>query len=485
MRTGIYVRLSKETDATTSPDRQREACRRLVESRGWDEVAIFEDIDLSAFSGVARPGLEAARSAMAAGDLDVLVFYRVDRLARSTLQFHRLLQEATEAGVALVSATESLDFSTPMGRAMAGIVAIFAELEAATISLRVKDAQRHLAATGRWRGGRRPFGWTPEPRPEGGYRLALVPEEAEVVREIVGRVLDRETLVAIVEDLNVRQVPTVLGRAWRVQTLTRVLRSPGLAGITRHEGAIALGPDGRPSDVQEALLDRVTFDALQAELVRRHVPRNRRHTRARLLAGLAVCANCGRPLYCNRSDAEHAASYRCASYTLPGRLDLCAAPTTASGPLLERAVEDTFLERYGRFQVTRVETTTDPAADQRAHLIAALEDLETDRYDRGLFSGPSGAERFASLHARLTAALDALPDAVATTTTVVETGETFAEAWGVADTLGRAALLASALDRVEVAKAARPGRVSFPEFRERVRLVLHEEAAAERAAEVA
>ncbi|MER5715142.1 recombinase family protein [Streptomyces sp. NPDC002132] len=49
MRAAIYVRLSRETDETTSPERQRAACEALCEARGWEVVAAEEDIDVSGF----------------------------------------------------------------------------------------------------------------------------------------------------------------------------------------------------------------------------------------------------------------------------------------------------------------------------------------------------------------------------------------------------------------------------------------------------
>jgi site-specific DNA recombinase len=80
MRAAIYVRLSRETDETTSPERRRAACEASCEARGWEVVAAEEDIDVSGFSrGLDRPGLQRILTRLA--ELDVIVFFKIDRLA--------------------------------------------------------------------------------------------------------------------------------------------------------------------------------------------------------------------------------------------------------------------------------------------------------------------------------------------------------------------------------------------------------------------
>lgn len=463
LRAAVYVRLSKETEASTSPERQLEACRSTISAKGWEEVDVFQDLDVSAFSGRRRPGLEAAREAIRSGAVDALVFYRVDRLARSTLEFHSLLREAEERGVFLVSATEALDFSTPMGRAMAGIVSIFAQLEAETISLRVRDTQRHLAEVGRWRGGRRPYGWRPVPMEDGpGHRLVLDPEESAVLLEVVGRVLQREPLTRIAQDLIVRRIPPAeSGPAhkrdevpWTTQTLQRILRRPGLLGHAIHDGRTVVGEDGRPVLVAEPLLDLATFKALQEELDRRHTPRDRRRKESALLSGVGFCGSCGQKLYASSSGER--TSYRCASYTAPNRLALCSAPASIDRRKLDDHVQAAFLSAVGSFPVVRQVEVLDEAAEAREALLHQRETLMADRL-AGLYSTPEGEAFFRRTMAAVEEKLSTLPASFDARTEYQETGETFAQAWAARDDLGRAALLASALDAVEVFPASRPG----------------------------
>src|SRR5919197_5315328 len=152
LRAAIYVRLSRETEESTSPERQRAACEALCKARGWKVIAVEEDIDVSGYSrGLDRPGLQRVLARLA--EFDVIVFFKIDRLARSTVDFAEIMKITQNGGVALASASEPLDLTSSMGRAMAKVIAVFAELESDTIGMRVSSAHEHLRREGRWTGG--------------------------------------------------------------------------------------------------------------------------------------------------------------------------------------------------------------------------------------------------------------------------------------------------------------------------------------------
>ncbi|WP_158575953.1 recombinase family protein [Streptomyces corynorhini] len=95
----------------------RAACEALCAARGWEVVVAEEDIDVSGFSrGLDRPGLQRILTRLA--ELDVIVFFKIDRLARSTVDFVEIMRLAEHQSVALASATEPLDRTSSMGRAM-------------------------------------------------------------------------------------------------------------------------------------------------------------------------------------------------------------------------------------------------------------------------------------------------------------------------------------------------------------------------------
>src|SRR4051794_1485030 len=129
-----YVRLSKEDRDSTSPARQRQRIERLCEERGWVLAELFEDIDVSAYSGKRRPAFDRMMGRLS--EAGAIVFWRLDRLSRSVLEFSRILEQTTAAGVQLVSTDQPIDTSSAMGTAFVQISSVFAQLEAGTLSER-------------------------------------------------------------------------------------------------------------------------------------------------------------------------------------------------------------------------------------------------------------------------------------------------------------------------------------------------------------
>jgi site-specific DNA recombinase len=128
---------------------------------------IFTDENVSGSKAVARPARDDLERRVAAGEFDAVLVKSVDRLARSVLDFHRIAATAEKRGAALVIIEAGLDTSMPAGRMMLGILAQFAEFEAATIGQRVTTSNAGLRREGRTRGGPGPLRapQRPPPRP--------------------------------------------------------------------------------------------------------------------------------------------------------------------------------------------------------------------------------------------------------------------------------------------------------------------------------
>src|SRR6266403_522117 len=301
MRAAIYARLSRATEESTSIERQVKACRSFAEARGYD-VVLTSDVDVDVSGGqLSRPGLNEVRSRW--DEFDVVIFFKLDRLSRSLLDFVSLLEEARSNGVALVSATEPLDMTSPIGEAMVKVLAIFAELERKTIACRVTSAIAHLRSSGRIAGGPLPYGTKKAPNPEGaGYVLAVDEEKAVYALEMVDRVLDGESYRSICRLMNERGIPTPRGRGdtWRPNTIRAILKNPALWGAIVHQGQVVRGDDGMPI-MGAAIISRDTWDAVQTEMERRGKPSERNGSlRQGLLSGLLICDHCGTGLGMNR-----------------------------------------------------------------------------------------------------------------------------------------------------------------------------------------
>jgi putative DNA-invertase from lambdoid prophage Rac len=123
-RAGLYARVSTN-DQQTLPLQTR-ALREYAARRGWTLGMQIREVGSGAIERHAREQLmEAARRR----EIDVVLVWRLDRWGRSVTDLLATLQELEHLGVGFVSLTEALDLTTPAGRAMAGLLAIFAEFE--------------------------------------------------------------------------------------------------------------------------------------------------------------------------------------------------------------------------------------------------------------------------------------------------------------------------------------------------------------------
>jgi putative DNA-invertase from lambdoid prophage Rac len=144
MRAGFYARVSTHDQQTLGL--QSEAMVSYIKNHGWVATRQIEDIGSGAKD---RPGRESLLKAARRREIDVIVVWRLDRWGRSVADLMATLGEMTELGVGFVSLTEALDLTTPTGRAMAGMLAIFAEFEREILRERVRAGIAQARKEGR------------------------------------------------------------------------------------------------------------------------------------------------------------------------------------------------------------------------------------------------------------------------------------------------------------------------------------------------
>lgn len=450
-----YVRLSVATEESVSVAGQVRMVQAEAARRGWPEPRIFTDDGVSGSKAIARPARDDLEARIGAGEFDALLVKSVDRLARSVLDFHRIAQSAKVAGCALVVIEAGLDSSTPSGAMMLGILAQFAEFEAATIGARVTTSNVTRRASGRALGGPVPYGLQNVDTDRGMVR-AVNPTEAVVVRRMVDEILAGATLRSVALGLQRDGVPTPRESStspWAYTAVRRILNNPALAGQTRALGDVVRDVDGLPHvDPETAILDGDTWRRLQDAMGERKAStaslRRTPHADRPLLDGLALCDACGGPL--RRVATRGYVSYSCSrgGATVGG----CPSRVTISASRLDPYVVSEFLDALGDTPRTRLEQTDDERVSAR---VATLRAEVTDTV-AALGTAPSSeigglAERLTSLRdaeARLLAEAGAAP-----VYAVVNTGQTWAETWATApDVVARRALLSEALHRVRVGK---------------------------------
>ena len=279
----IYARISLDRSGQSeAPDRQVEACRKFCEAKGW-RVAdrVYVDRDRSAWAkNTDRPEFNAVLAAARDGQVDAIVFWKLDRFTRRVAELAPLASEFNEAGIALVSVDDSIDTSSSYGRFFAHLVAALAEMESENTSERKKAKNAYDAERGRYfKGGHRAFGRNLDG--------SLVPEEAAAISEVARRYLDGESFGSLARWLNTEGLGTTAGGEWTGTTLSRTLRQPHLRGIRTHN------EDHYAGDF-EPILDEWTATEITDNL-RRKVP-SARNGFVHLLSGLAHCGVCGNRL---------------------------------------------------------------------------------------------------------------------------------------------------------------------------------------------
>ena len=234
-RVAIYSRVSTEDQARQgfSLAAQKKRLRAFCSSQRWTIAAEYVD---DGYSGrdVKRPAYQRMLSERDAWD--AILVLKMDRIHRNSRNFMAMMDDLGRWGKDFVSSTESLDTATATGRFVADMLQRIAQLESEQIGERVYMGMKQAAEEGKFLGMSDPYGYRHDP--ERG-NLVVVPEEAEVVREIFQMFFeDRRSLRAIAENLNARGVPTKRGKRWSRRQLHRVIHSPLYSGSRHWEGIL-------------------------------------------------------------------------------------------------------------------------------------------------------------------------------------------------------------------------------------------------------
>jgi DNA invertase Pin-like site-specific DNA recombinase len=203
-----YVRVStdEQADSRLGLEAQRAAIVAEAEKRGWRLIEIVEDAAVSG-RDLSRPGMAIVLRTLQSRRADTLVVAKLDRLGRSLLDVAGLIDQAGRQGWALVALDLGVDTATLTGKAMAGMMAVFAELERGMIGQRTRDALRAARERGTVLG-----------------RPRILSDE--IVLRIATAQAAGASLRAIAHELNEERVPTAHGAPeWRVSSVQSALRS--------------------------------------------------------------------------------------------------------------------------------------------------------------------------------------------------------------------------------------------------------------------
>ena len=186
IRCAVYTRVSTDDQAKgdyNSLKSQRDMCGHAIAlhgAEGWVETHYFEDPGYSG-KDMARPGMQALMLEIEAGNVDVVVTYKIDRITRNIGDFYQLWQRLEKKGVDFVSATQQFDTSTPAGKLMLNMLLSFGQFERELTAERVSHKMLERAKKGKWNGGPVPEGYTNNSVSK---RLEIDPDHASTIKRV-------------------------------------------------------------------------------------------------------------------------------------------------------------------------------------------------------------------------------------------------------------------------------------------------------------
>lgn len=293
-RVVIYVRVSTQEQATEgySIGEQLNRLRKYCEAHGWILVEEYVDPGYSG-TNTDRPALQKLIRDIPSGNFDTILVYKLDRLSRSQKDTMRLIEDEFLANnIAFISMSENFDTGTPFGRAMIGVLSVFAQLERDQIRERMGMGKEARAKEGKWSGGSTvPIGYRYNPADD---MLYIDEYEAMQVREAFSLFLKGTLYRTISESFN-KKGYTYTGRSghigrWDPKRIKYVLTNKLYIGYIRHHDNWFVG-------FHEPIIDEETFNKAQV-LFQQRVSENAKYVKKRqgqtsFLGGLLYCKHCG------------------------------------------------------------------------------------------------------------------------------------------------------------------------------------------------
>lgn len=398
-RAAIYVRISNDkAGAGLGVQRQEADCRAVAARLGWAVAEVIDDNDLSAYDRrKGRPGYKRLLAGLRSGEFTAVIAWHADRLHRRTAELEQFLDliESTGAKVATVQGGD-LDLSSPDGRMTAKLLATIAQREIEHGRERMIRAKAQAAASGQWRGGRRPYGYEDD-------GVTIREDEAATIRYAATQVLAGRSMRALTAEVNAAGARTTTGKPFTGTTLRVVLLRARNAALIEHKGEV-IGAAAWPP-----ILDEDTWRAVVGILTDPARITNTGDGSPNLLTGVATCGVCG--LACQAGKSRDLTVYRCPQ---DGR------HVARSRNLTDELVREVIVELLRRPEALRRALSPADGVDldgtraEVAALTARLDQLGLD-YADGMLTAAQVRTATERLQSRLDDARDRLATAAAST----------------------------------------------------------------------
>ena len=309
-KVAIYIRVSTTSQAEEgySIDEQKDKLKSYCNIKDWNVYKVYTDGGFSG-SNTERPALEKLIKDAKNKKFDTVLVYKLDRLSRSQKDTLYLIEEIfIKNGIEFLSLQENFDTSTPFGKAMIGLLAVFAQLEREQIKERMQLGKLGRAKSGKsmmW--SRTSYGYDYH-RETGAMTINEL--EAIAIRDIFESYLNGMSVTKIRDMLNDKYPKTP---NWHYRIVRGILANPVYCGYNQYKGHVFLGN-------HEPIITEEVFNKTQEELkIRQQTALERfnpRPFRAKyMLSGIAQCGYCGAPLSITlgmiRKDGTRNIRYQC------------------------------------------------------------------------------------------------------------------------------------------------------------------------------
>lgn len=290
-KVAIYIRVSTTSQAEEgySIEEQKAKLESYCDIKDWNIYEIYTDGGFSG-SNTERPALEQLIRDAERKKFDTVLVYKLDRLSRSQKDTLFLIEDIfIKNGIEFLSLQENFDTSTPFGKAMIGLLSVFAQLEREQIKERMQLGKLGRAKAGKsmmW--GRTSYGY--DYQKETGS-LTINPAQSLVVKYIFERYLAGRSITKLRDDLNEKYPKEI---SWNYRTVRGILSNPVYCGYNQYKGQLFPGE-------HEAIITEDVYKRTQEELkLRQRVAAEKTNPRPfqakYMLSGLAQCGYCGAPL---------------------------------------------------------------------------------------------------------------------------------------------------------------------------------------------
>lgn len=249
----IYIRVSTLDQAREgySLAAQQKALLELAERNGYTVYFVYADEGISGKDIRHRPAMMEMLDAVKQGNIDLVLVWALSRLTRSVRDLYSTWELLQEHNCGLISYTESFDTTTPTGRAMMGLLGVFAQMEREITAERVRAAMAERAAQGK-RTTNEVLGYDLC----GNDSLIINQEEAERVRYIFDRYIEYKNLSAVAELCRLKGYCGKRGRVFKPENIKTILTRPIYVGYNSYNGKLYKGS-------HEPLVEKKVWDRAQ------------------------------------------------------------------------------------------------------------------------------------------------------------------------------------------------------------------------------